>query len=131
MTLAATWGCTLSSIVDRISLDGFPAEIKLSVRKGNIIEGTVQRHETLVVEMKTRHRDNVEAPWLVATESEVPLSMYSLDFYFSKEAQFTDFLRWIRLTIERVLLHELSEQMKFDGQRFFDVHAEIAAEEKE
>ncbi len=130
MTLAEIRMCNLSQIIDRVSLDGFPAEIKLSVRKGDIIDGTVQRRETLVVEMKTRHRDNVEAPWLVATEAEVPLGMYNAEFYFGKEAQFTDFLRWIRLTIEKVLMHELSEQLKFDGKRFFNAHMEAAEESK-
>lgn len=114
-------GWSLSEVIHRVSLEGFPIETRLSVKKGEIVPGTVSRKEILVVEMKTKHRDNPEHPWTVATEQEAPRGMYQADFYFSKDAQLYDFLQWVRMTIWRVLEHELTEQFKFDGRRYFHV----------
>ncbi len=119
-------GWNLSLVLGHVSLEGLPIEIKLSARKDEIIPGTVMRRETLVVEMKSRHRDNPEQPWLVATEQKMPLFLYESFWHHSKATQFREFMLLIRQAVMLVLVHEMDEQLKVDGKRFFDAHKKDA-----
>lgn len=116
---------TFDELLEGIDLTGFPAELRLSVKKGDIRPDTLRREEFLVIELKTRSREYNDHPWLVAHEPKIPDWVYaSLIAADDEPAAALDMaaLDWVFTMVEHVITHELAEQFLYKGKRFFDPH---------
>lgn len=109
---------TFDELLEGIDLTGFPAELRLSARKGDIKPDEVRREEFLVIELKTRSREHKDHPWMVAHEPKIPYWVYAS---LNDEAPAAA-LDWVFDMVEHVIAHELAEQFLYKGKRFFDPH---------